>query len=261
MSEQFDLSFKISKFDGNNKKGEFVYHKEFGNCSLLKIITSVPEYIENNINIVRSYFDRGVIRRDEFLLDKNSVREVWLNCCIHNDYSKRLGPAVFVYNDHIEFFSYGNPLANQTKSDFLMGISNPFNPELANILMKLGLIEQSGKGINTIVKRYGEDVFNFTDNYLQVNLPYNKKALKSEVIKVEKERNESINKAKSEYIKSLSSSNLKVLESNSKYSIDELGIKLNLSRETIKRTLRILKKLGIIERVGSNKSGYWKIEK
>lgn len=212
------------------------------------------------------------------MLDKNSVREAWLNCCIHNDYSKRLGPAVFVYNDHIEFFSYGNPLANQTKSDFLMGISNPFNPELANILMKLGLIEQSGKGINTIVKRYGEDVFNFTDNYLQVNLPYNKKALKSEVIKVEKERsepinepikvkkerNEPINKAKSEYIKSLSSSNLKVLElleSNSKYSIDELGIKLNLSRETIKRTLRILKKLGIIERVGSNKSGYWKIEK
>lgn len=34
----------------------------------------------------------------------------------------------------------------------LMGISNLVNPELANILMELGIIEQSGKGI---VERVG----------------------------------------------------------------------------------------------------------
>ncbi len=119
--------------------------------------------------------------------------------------------------------------------------------------MKLGIIEQSGKGINTIVNHYGEEVFNFTDNYLQVNLPYNKNALTI---------NETQNKSVNEPLK-LSKSTLKVLElikENANYTIDDMMSQLNLSRKTIKRALKNLIEQDLIIRIGSRKSGHWEIK-
>lgn len=128
-----------------------------------------------------------------------------------------------------------------------MGISNPINPELANILMKLGLIEQSGKGINTIVNHYGEEVFNFTDNYLQVNLPYNKYAMS---------QNEAINEA----INDLETQIINLIKINPFITRNELVNITKKSDASIYRMLRKLKEKGIIVRVGSRKSGYWKIK-
>lgn len=124
--------------------------------------------------------------------------------------------------------------------------------------MKLELIEQSGKGINTIVNHYGVGVFNFTNNYLQVNLPYNKNAMaKNEPVK-EPVNNMEIKNNRLQ----LSRSALKVLEmlkGNANYTIDYLAIELGLSRETIKRSLKQLRTKGIVEMVGSDKTCYWKI--
>lgn len=46
-------------------------------------------------------------------------------------------------------------------------------------------------------------------------------------------------------------------KSNSNYA--ELAAKVGCSAATIKRHIQELKKLGFIERVGSDKTGYWKI--
>lgn len=259
LSDQFDLSIKIARFNGNDKKGDFLYRKEFGYKSLIKIIEDVPNYIETNLNKVRSYFDRGVQRRDEFLLDKNSVREAWINACCHNDYSTHLGPAVFVYNDHIEFFSYGNPLKKQSKDKFLSGISNPVNPELAMILMKLGIIEQSGKGVNTIVKYYGDNVFKFSDEYLQVELPYNKAALDNFTEHSGEEsiaestltdsQNSSVNLTETQR------SIIELIKENNEITVGELAKYTNKTESTIYKAIKILKEKGVIIREGSDKNG------
>lgn len=86
---------------------------------------------------------------------------------------------VKVYFDwlHLEIFSYGPPLSVQTKEDFLRGVSVPINPELASVFMKMDKTEASGKGINTIVEKYGIDVFEFSETHLTIKIPYNKKVL------------------------------------------------------------------------------------
>lgn len=143
LSDQFDTSIKISKFDGPTKvKGKFVYRKSFGPACILKIIDDVDEYIQTNINIVRSYFDYGKTqRRDEFLLDHESVREGWINACLHNLYLNYPGPSIYIFSDHLEIFSYGNPLDRMKKEDFLSGKSNPVNKELADTFMKVDFSE------------------------------------------------------------------------------------------------------------------------
>ena len=41
----------------------------------------------------------------------------------------------------------------------------------------MGLTEHTGHGIPTIIKNYGKEVFEITDNYIKCRIPYNKKVL------------------------------------------------------------------------------------
>jgi predicted HTH transcriptional regulator len=41
----------------------------------------------------------------------------------------------------------------------------------------------------------------------------------------------------------------------------EIGQRLNLSLRTVRRKLKVLKEQGIIERIGSDKTGHWKINR
>lgn len=253
LSDQFDVSIKVAKFSGVNKRSEFLYRKEFGGCCLLKTIDDVLSYIDSSVNVVRSYFDGKPQRRDEFLLDKDSVREAWINACVHNDYSTHLGPSIYLYSDHLEVFSYGNALKNITKEKFLKGISSPINPELAKICMRLEYVEESGKGINTIVGKYGEKVFEFEDNYLQVNIPYNEKALYDEKI------NGTVNGTLNGTVNKTEKNVLELLSENADFTVAILAQKTGKSERTIKRALAALKEKRLVERVGSDKTGRWKV--
>lgn len=52
---------------------------------------------------------------------------------------------------------------------------------------------------------------------------------------------------------------LGLIKQNSKITAEQLSIKLKISLSTAKRRTKELKDDGIIERVGSDKSGYWKV--
>ena len=50
-----------------------------------------------------------------------------------------------------------------------------------------------------------------------------------------------------------------VMRVNPKTSADEIGKQLNLSIRMVRKYISVLKAAGLLERVGSNKSGYWKL--
>ena len=63
--------------------------------------------------------------------------------------------------------------------------------------------------------------------------------------------------------KSLNISHIKVLaeiRNNPNITKNELTIKCDLGKTSIDNIISRLKKLGLIERVGSNKTGYWKVK-
>lgn len=78
-------------------------------------------------------------------------------------------------------------------------------------------------------------------------------------------RNGAINGAINEVIKSqLNDNEIAVLELISvfpKITKPEIKEKSGFSMSTVERTMKSLKSKGIIERVGSNKTGYWQINK
>jgi DNA-binding MarR family transcriptional regulator len=52
---------------------------------------------------------------------------------------------------------------------------------------------------------------------------------------------------------------LQHFKQNPKANYRELADKIGYSTATIKRHIQVLKKMGIIERIGSDKTGFWKI--
>ena len=283
LSDQNDLSYKIARWEGKTKMSKYLFKKEFGNCSVLKAIDDINSYIKSTHNIVRSFFNDGnTARRDEYLIDQESFREGWVNACLHNDYSKHLGPAVYLFSDHLEIFSYGSPLSVQSKEDFFKGVSIPINPELANVFMRMEKTETSGKGVSTIVEKYGMDVFEFGAEHLTIKLPYNKIVLETENIPQNVPQSSQIDKKivletedvpqnvpqNSQNDKKIELETEDVPQKNDEEIIVEM-IKYNprITRKemaesigkTVKTVQRIINESKKIKYVGSSKFGYWEI--
>lgn len=61
--------------------------------------------------------------------------------------------------------------------DFFNGISHPRNATLMRIFLNMGLTEHTGHGVPTIIKKYGKEIFEISDNYIRCRIPFDKKIL------------------------------------------------------------------------------------
>lgn len=87
-------------------------------------------------------------------------------------------------------------MSAQSKKDFLDGVSRPINPKLMDIFMKIHKSESSGKGVNTIKKKYGEDAFIINSESFNVCLPFNELALEDNVPQDVLQQSEIVNQQK-----------------------------------------------------------------
>ena len=92
---------------------------------------------------------------------EQSVREAFLNAIIHRDY-QRLGAVHFQwYEDKIEISNPGGFVEGVTLNNLLVTPPRPRNPRLADVFKRIGLVERTGRGIDTIFEgqlRYGRPI-------------------------------------------------------------------------------------------------------
>lgn len=247
LSDNNDFSIKVVKFKGKDKT-EIINRNEFGfKCLLLavdQVLTLIESYNETKVSL------NSHQRYEEKLFDMLCFKEAWQNACIHNKWSKLNPPAVYIFDDRIEIISTGSIEGNITKEEFYRGISKPVNQKLQKIFGQLGYVEQTGHGVPLIVKKYGEQAFEIMDNFINVTIPFNKNMIKE-------------NLYNSLTTNNLNDSQLKIynyLKENPQATINELVNNCSLSDGYVRKILMELKRQNIIERIGSNKTGYWKIK-
>ena len=115
------------------------------------------------------------------------------------------------------------------------------------IFSDLELIDRTGHGVPLIVKKYGKEIFNISKETIRIFIPLNKKLLE------EIPDNINLNKSELEILNKISI--------NPYITTDKLMNSTNLSESYINKIFKILKEKNILVRVGSNKYGYWKINK
>ena len=244
LSDKNDVSIKIVRFKGKSKADGIALRNEYGEKCLVVAMKQAFDYCADVINETHISFTKGV-RNDQPLFDRNSFREVWFNACLHNNWADGTPPAVYIYSDRMEIISTGGIPLNLSKEDFFRGVSKPVNEELAQIFIRLDLMEQTGSGIPLVIERYGKNVFEFLDFFLRVTIPF----------AFEIENEDPINGTQDgTQDGTLDVWIVEQVAKNSKITTEELA---KLSGKGVRTIKRHISQLSQIKYVGSGYSGHW----
>ena len=278
LSDQNSIPIRVIQFAGTDRT-EMINKNEFVNQSLLKTFFDVFEYIK--IFNTHRIDDMRKERIETPLFDESSVREAIINALIHNDWKNETPPTIFMFNDRLEIFSYGELPFGLTKEMVYNGFSRPINSGLFTIFMICQVAEQSGHGIPTIIKKYGRDAYDFSGGAIKVTIKF-----AFELVENDKNDKNNINTKTNDLVKEpqtnpkqtpnkpqtnpkenvdnycLSDKEKEILElikHNSNITITKIATELNSSVDSIQHYINKLKKNKILIHRGATKNGFWQI--
>ena len=139
------------------------------------------------------------------------------------------------------------------KEAFLEGVTAPRNKELIRVFKDVDLIENIGSGVLRILDAYDKSCFKFMDHFLRVSFRYKENPFEYDQ-KIDQESNQN-------NLNLIQNKILTLIKQKPKITQIEIAKILGVSREKVKYNIAILKVNNILERIGSNKIGEWKILK
>ena len=251
------------KFSGNTK-ASISQRSDYGNQSVILGLQRLKDrLIAENICITDTTVRPRV---DDYLYDMDAVNEALVNAFVHNDWTIS-EPLVSFYDNRLEITSHGGIPKEISINDFFNGVSHPRNTVLMRIFLKLGIVEHTGHGIPKIIEKYGKEVFDIHDTYVNVIIPFNQKVVSQINYGKNGGKNPTSNgknDGKNLLNTELTDNERRILLeliNNPSIPYDTLVVNLGISRRTVSRVFSSLEEKGFIERVGTNKKGYWKIIK
>ena len=163
----------------------------------------------------------------------SGFREILLNSINHKQYEESNPVQISIYEDKIYVWNDGKfPEELASQNLFNKHYSKPYNPLIAQTFFKAGFIESWGRGFEKI---------KIECKNVQINVHKN----------VQINGHEKLNK-----IEKLI---LEIISEDPEITQVNIATALNTTPKTIQRGMSSLKEKGIIERIGSNKKGYWKV--
>ncbi len=244
LSDNNNCSIKVVRFKGKDKL-EMISRNEFGYKCMLIALRQAFEFVLS-FNETKVDLETSFERKEINLFDKSCLEEAWTNACLHNRWIRNIPPAIYIYSDRIEIVSTGGLPFDFSKEEFFSGVSHPINLSLMKIMGQLNFIEQTGHGVPLIVRKYGEKAFSFFENHIIVTIPF---SFTPSFTQLKSDLSESHNKI------------LKILNENPSLNLKELCEVSNLGRTRVTQIINDLKEIKRIERIGNNRSGYWKVNK
>ena len=202
----------------------------------------------------------NITRIEHYPFPKDAVREAVFNALVHQDFSVGVPVQISVYKDKL-YISNDCVFPEDWTADTLMQKhrSLPHNPDIANTFFRTGFIESWGRGIEKICnlcKEYGIHKPEYTVHQNDIMVMFKSN--------LNEAANEVVNEAANEVVKNISDKDYVILNqiiNNASITKKTLCEVTGFSHATIDRIIAKLKKLKIIERVGADKNGYWKVLK
>ena len=136
--------------------------------------------------------------------------------------------------------------------------SSPYNPNIAHVFYLAGFIESWGRGIEKICsacKKDGVPQPEYTINPGDIMIKFT--APEDRVIRVTERMTVKVTDKVTDKEQEL----LTLLTEDPGYTMPQLAERLSVSRKTVAARLKKLKDAGLIERIGSDRKGYWKLLK
>lgn len=253
LSDDSHIPIRVSIFRGEDKASPLYSVREFGNNCLLVSMDKVLEY-GDVINIIQADESNRVVERKEVpLFDDIAFREAIINAFVHNLWVDGNAPMITIYSDRVEILSRGTLAPKQTLEGFYKGESVPVNQGLSDIFLQLHISERSGRGVPKITKVYGREAYEFRENSIVVNIPFSR---------INTDVGDNVGNKPGNKTNRLNPSQQKILDAmrdNPNVTHEKLMVIVGIGKTAIQNNVTFLRKNGYIERIGSNKNGYWRV--
>ena len=247
LSDQNEMIVKVMRFAGTDKT-TVDERTGYNRQSLLITVQQVLDYFRL-INLPRKVDLITGVRSETPLFDLQSFREAWINACVHNTWTDKIPPSVYIYDDRIEVVSYGGLPYGLSEEGFYTGTSKPVNNRLFNIFISCDLSEQSGHGIPQIVKTYGKEAFSFRDGLLIVTIPF---GYEPDYVKVRM-----MKKQVQTLLTDNQKSVLAYLNNHPNASLQETADACSLSLGGVKKIVVRLQEMRLLKRLGAKNNSTW----
>lgn len=255
LADENNISIKLVKYLGTSKM-ELIENQEYGYCCLITATQRILDRLtaENTVYAKIEYNGRKEVE----MIDSKALKEAVINAMVHSDYTLTTTPIIELYSDRIEITSGGGLPQGLSQEEFLEGVTAPRNKELIRVFKDVDLIENIGSGVLRILDAYDKSCFKFMDHFLRVSFKYKENPFEYEN---NTPKNGTISGVLND-VKNITDNEqiiINIIIENSNISQKEISDISKIPYRTVQRLISSLKSKKIIERVGSNKSGYWKI--
>ena len=245
VSDQNSIPMQVVRFNGTDRTA-VSSRTDFGGQSLIAsaraILEHVSSYMLTEVDL------SGGERTERNLFDFDAFREAWINACVHNSWGALVPPSVLVFFDRMEIVSYGRIPFPFSMDDFYSGDSRPVNRSLFELFTLVGLTEQSGHGVPTIVRSYGREAFHITDNGMVVTIPFSFEpdfARARKAVEDVSDLDEDSRKV------------LRYLDSNPDAKLSDVAEETGIGLSSVKKIVSSLKSEGRLRNDGTNRNSRW----
>jgi predicted HTH transcriptional regulator len=270
--QRFFLSseVKCAHFHGTRVEKPIPFYQVYkGN--LFDLVDQAVNFVLSKIDYAIGIRSHSAIAPTAYEIPPEVIEEAVVNAIAHRDYDSTASVQVMLFSDRLEISNPGQ-LPSQLTIERLKEdhASYPKNPLLAEVLYLAHYIERMGTGIQDITKRcreYGlpEPEFKIRDGFVAVI--YRKKGLAFEKIDADDSQNDlitppitpPITPSITPLITELERKLLAVIDRKPAGTRKDFADTLGIGVEVVKEYIEKLKGKGLLQRIGNNRTGYWKI--
>ena len=238
-------------FEGTNKV-QIIDDKKWGGA-LMHQYHQAMQWLKTKLN-VRYKIEGSGPREEIWEIPEIALKEAIINALSHRDYYDKGGRIIIeLFDDRVEITNPGG-LVSAISAEEFGSKSHSRNPLLFGLFERIDMVEQVGSGINRIkdeMKKAGLPKPVFKTEGLFTIVFYRSLEKKDPIKDLIKDPIKLLSKNESQIIE--------ILNDKPEITIRELSIILEINERNTRKNIDKLKNKNLIVRIGSRKTGYWKI--
>ena len=239
-------------FDGVNKRYIVDDKKMYGNLYLQYV--QALRWLKQNLRVRYQIEGRGGGPRKELWeIPEDVLKEALINAIVHRDYyDKGARTMVELFNDRVVITNPGGLISSIPPEKFGT-MSRTRNPLIFGLFERIRLVEYVGSGVMRMRESMKEEKLPAPDFDLKgmfcITLT---RPLLTEYDEID---------GKYEELSENHKIVLNMIDENKRVTSREIGEKLSITDRQVRSLMQQLREMGFIDRMGSNRAGYWELKK
>ncbi len=258
LGKMANATVKCARFSGESIV-DFIDKKEYDG-DIFSVIQETMIFFKNHLMQAGMIQGYGLQRKDVLEVPEEVLREGIINALMHRDYSIQGSDIkIAIFDSKIEITSPGGLPKSLTVEDIYSGRSEIRNRVISNLLLKSGYVEQWGSGIPRMIemcKEVGLKVPEIEEKGLFIVL----RIFRKNKMYNNRPNNTLKTKSKSDLIADNLNQIYELLVEDNQLTVKEIADSVYLAEASTQRRLKTLQDQGLIERVGSKKTGHWVVK-